>query len=92
VSQLPSNGADVDVDTVVNEPPLVGRTSYFTDATPEPPSAAEDESWTFGPPTVAPDAGAVSEPVGGVLSTRTFDRTALVPVLPLPSVATTRRS
>ena len=59
-------------------------------ATPEPPSDAFVVSVTLGPPTVAPDAGAVTEPVGGVLSIRVvrmFELTTFA-----PSVATARRS
>src|SRR5262249_61895624 len=77
---------------VVNEPPPVGRISYRTDATPEAESDVEAWSGTAEPPTMAPAVGAVSEPEGGVLSTRRFATTALVPVLPVPSVATTRKS
>jgi hypothetical protein len=47
---------------------------------PEPTSEYEPLSVTLGPPTVAPLAGAVREPAGAVLSTRTFERMGLVPV------------
>jgi hypothetical protein len=47
---------------------------------------------TLWPPTVAPAVGAVSEPVGAVLSMRTFGRSGLVPIWPVPSVATARKS
>ena len=40
-----------------------------TVATPEPPSDAFAVRVTLGPPTVEPEAGAVTEPVGAVLST-----------------------
>ena len=44
------------------------------------------------PPTFAEDAGAVIEPVGLVLSTRTLVTSAEMNVLPALSVVTTRRS
>ncbi len=66
-------------------------TSNATETTPEPESAAFAASCTAGPPTTAPPAGAVTDPVGSVLSTRAV-RAALVPELPPPSVAIARRS
>src|SRR5205085_1874635 len=60
-------------------------------ATPVPESAAVAPSAIDGPPTVAPAAGAVSDAVGAVLSTRAV-RTALRPMLPETSVATARTS
>ena len=89
---VPSNGALVEEAIVVHEPPPVGRSSYVTDAKPEPASDVAALSGTDEPPTVEAGAGAVSEPLGAVLSTRRSVRTALVPVLPMPSVATTRKS
>jgi hypothetical protein len=44
------------------------------------------------PRTLAPAAGAVTEPVGFVLSMRTFAMTAELVALPALSVVTTRRS
>src|SRR4051812_47415635 len=61
-------------------------------ATREPPVSAESElTVTVLPLTLAPLAGAVSEPVGSVLSTRTVT-VAEVKVLPAASVVMTRRS
>src|SRR5256714_7879547 len=91
-SQVALNGALEDVAIWVNEPPPVGRSSYLTDATPEPVSDTDVLSVTCVPPTVALAAGAVSDPDGAVLSMRTFARIGLVPVWPVPSVATTRKS
>ena len=62
------------------------------DATPEPPSAEFEETVTALPRTMAAAAGAVIDPVGFVLSTRTFVTSAEVKVLPALSVVTTRRS
>jgi hypothetical protein len=59
-------------------------------STPEPPSAELLASETV-PRTLAASAGAVTEPVGSVLSTRTVI-VADVNVLPASSVVTTRRS
>ena len=68
------------------------RNWKVTPVTPEPePSSAEAETGVLGPPTTVPPEGAVSDPVGAVLSTREV-RTWLVPTLPEPSVATARRS
>ena len=60
----------------------------WTDQTP----FREALSATLEPPTVAPAPGAVIEPEGAVLSIRMFAWIGLVPVWPLPSVATTRKS
>ena len=60
--------------------------------TGEPPSEYEPLSATLVPPTVAPLAGVVSDPAGNVLSTRRFERMGLVPVWPVWSVATARKS
>ena len=83
-SQASVQGDDATVPTGVPS------TRNCTVATPEPLSAGFAFSATLGPPTVAPASGAVTEPVGAVLSTRvvtTFDVTACV-----PSVAIARRS
>ena len=83
-SQASVHGADATV------PAGVPSTRNCTVATPEPLSAGLALSVTLGPPTVAPAAGAVTEPVGAVLSTRvvtTFDVTTFA-----PSVAIARRS
>ena len=85
-------GADPSVAIAVQAPPLVGRSSKATEATPEPaPSSALAWRSTLGPPTDAPSAGAVRVAVGAVLSTRTV-RVGLAPRWPLPSVASARRS
>ena len=60
-------------------------------ATPEPPVSAELEATEIEPRMFAPLVGAVIEPVGFVLSTRTVIA-AEVRVLPALSVVTTRRS
>ena len=41
---------------------------------------------------VVPSTGSVEAIVGYVLSMRTFERSGLVPVWPVPSVATARKS
>ena len=62
----------------------------MTDATPEPsPSSTSAPSETT-PATFAPGSWSVT--VGGVSSTRTFDRTSETLVLPATSVATARTS
>jgi hypothetical protein len=63
----------------------------MTPAMPEPPVSDAVASTETTPPTVAPSAGAVSDPDGTVLSTRKF-RTGLAPGLPDPSTATARSS
>jgi hypothetical protein len=73
-------------------PRLWKLTSNDAEATPEPVSAEFDETVTAFPRTLALAAGAVTEPVGAVLSTRTFVIRADVNVLPTLSVVTTRRS
>ena len=60
-------------------------------STPEPTSAELLVSETGGTPISAPAAGAVTEPVGSVLSTRTVT-VAEVKALPALSVVRTRRS
>ena len=60
-------------------------------ATPDPRSA-ESEVTTTVPLMMADDAGAVTDPVGTVLSTRTLAMVADVKVLPTLSVVMTRRS
>ena len=58
------------VEMVVNEPEPLGRTRNSTEATPEGTSLAEAEIATL-PLTCAPAAGAVSAPLGSVVSMRT---------------------
>ncbi len=76
----------------VQTPPPAGERWNCAFATPEPPSAELEETVTAAPRTLALAAGAVTEPVGFVLSTRTLVTSALVNVLPALSVVTTRRS
>ncbi len=63
----------------------------MAEATPEPPSEADAVSVNAAVLSVSPSSGAVSEPLGAVLSMRTV-RVALVPVLPLASLESARRS
>src|SRR5260370_41330471 len=74
----------------VNGPAPAARYWYVTLPTPVPASAAVEASATDGPPTVAFAAGCVSAPVGPVLSIVIV--LLLLPWLPPPSVAVTRRS
>jgi hypothetical protein len=67
------------------------RPSNTIVATPDPPSAESLASAAGGTPISAPSAGAVTEPVGSVLSTRMV-RALEVNALPALSVVTTRRS
>ena len=60
--------------------------------TPEPVSAELADTATLAPATNALAAGAVIDPVGAVLSTRTLAMVADVKVLPTLSVVMTRRS
>ncbi len=76
----------------VQTPAPAGLRWNWALATPEPPSAEFELTVTAFPRTLAEAAGAVSEPVGFVLSTRTFVTSAEVNVLPALSVVTTRRS
>jgi hypothetical protein len=75
----------------VHEPAPAGERWNCAEATPEPPSP-EFESTEIVPRTLAPVAGAVTEPDGFVLSTRTLATTAELSELPTLSVVTTRRS
>src|ERR671925_376750 len=75
----------------VQLPAPAGERWNWTDATPEPPSA-EFESTEIVPRTTAPEAGAVTEPEGLLLSTRTLPTAADVSELPALSVVITRRS
>ncbi len=76
----------------VQTPPPAGERWNCAFATPEPPSAESEETVTALPVTLVEAAGAVSEPVGFVLSTRTFVMSAEVKVLPTLSVVITRKS
>ena len=75
----------------VQVPAPAGERWKTTVSRPEPASAELLVSETGGTPISAPLAGAVTEPVGRVLSTRTVT-VAEVKVLPALSVVTTRRS
>ncbi len=72
-------------------PALAGELWNCTEATPDPASAELDVSET-DPRTLAAAAGAVTAPVGSVLSTRTPVINGDVNVLPALSVVTTWRS
>ncbi len=76
----------------VQTPPPAGERWNWAFATPEPPSAELEETVTAFPRTLAEAAGAVTEPVGFVLSTRTLVTSAEVKLFPTLSVVTTRRS
>ena len=78
----------VSVAIVVQAPPPAGRRWNSAEATPEPASAESEETVTVAA-EAAPSAGAVSEPVGFVLSTTT-SWTAESSVLPALSVTRTR--
>jgi hypothetical protein len=82
-----SQGAGV----AVHVPAPAGLRSKTTVATPEPASAESPVSATGATPISAPLAGAVTEPVGLVLSTR-IEIVADVKALPALSVVVTRRS
>jgi len=77
----------VSVAIVVQAPPPLGRRWNAALATPEPASAESEETGIV-PDTWAPSLGAVSEPVGLVLSTVTV--CLLEPsVFPAPSATRT---
>src|ERR671924_2377697 len=75
----------------VHVPAPAGERWNWVEATPEPPSA-EFASTEIVPRTFAPAEGAVTDPVGFVLSTRTFATADDASELPALSVVTTRRS
>ena len=77
------------VSMVVQGPPPAGRRWNSAVATPEPASAESEETVTEAPPSTAASAGAVSDPVGFVLSTTT-SWIAESSVLPARSVTRTR--
>src|ERR671922_199309 len=92
VSSDTEYGALVSAEPMFVQLPVpAGERWNCAEATPEPPSA-EFESTEIVPPTTAPALGAVTEPVGLVLSTRTFATAAEATLLPALSVVTTRRS
>ena len=91
VAQLAAYGDVVSaVPTFVHESAPDGDRWNWADATPEPPSAELDVTLTV-PRTLAV-VGAVTAPVGSVLSTRMLLTDAEVVTLPATSVVTTRRS
>ncbi len=77
------------VAIVVQAPPPAGRRWNSAESTPEPVSAESEETVTELPPRTEASAGAVSEPVGFVLSTST-PWTAESSELPALSVTRTR--
>jgi hypothetical protein len=84
VSQSTDHGLVVAVPIVVHAPLVATRYSNIADATPEKLSAEFDVTATVSE-TLALFAGAVTEPVGAVVS---YLNTAVsVPVRPTPSVA-----
>ncbi len=76
----------------VHTPAPAGERWNWALATPEPPSAEFEETVTALPVTLAEAAGAVIEPEGLALSTRTLVTSALVNAWPTLSVVITRRS
>ena len=64
-------------------PPPAGRCWNSAESTPEPVSAESEETVTALPPTAAPSAGAVSDPVGSVASNVkvTLDGASVLPTL-----------
>src|SRR5919108_595223 len=92
VSSDTEYGALVSAEPMFVQLPVpAGERWNCAEATPEPPSA-ESESTEIVPPTLAPAAGAATEPVGFVLSTRRFVTAIEYATLPAMSVATARRS
>src|ERR671922_282999 len=75
----------------VHVPAPAGEGWHWGGAPPGPPSG-EVASTEIVPRTFAPALGAVTEPVGLVLSTRTFATAVEVTLLPALSVVITRRS
>ena len=76
------------VPIAVQAPPPAGRRSKSAESTPEPESVESEETATV-PETWALSAGAVSEPVGSVLSTVTV---CLAESRVLPARSATRTS
>ena len=90
-SHVAENGELESLAMSPKPPPPDTRACQVTDATPEPPSEPVAASGTAEPPTVAPPPGAVSRPLGSVLSTRVVAM-PLVPELPPASTAIARSS
>ncbi len=80
------------VAIVVQVPAPAGERWKSACCTPEPPSAEFEETVTALPRTFALATGAVIEPVGFVLSIRTFVTSADVKLIPTLSIVITRRS
>ena len=91
VSKATEYGASASESIVVQLPRPSGERWNVTLPTPEPPASVEFEVTAIEARTLAPSAGAVIEPVGSVLSTRTVVAPE-VKELPALSVVTTRRS
>ena len=85
-------GEVTSVEMVVQTPAPAGERWNAAEATPEPASVELEETVTAAPRTLAPEAGAVIDPAGAVLSTLTLVTVAELKVLPTLSVVTTRRS
>ncbi len=93
VTQLAVNGDAVSAAaTFVQVSAPAGERWKSALATPDPPVSAEFAVTTDVPLMFAAAAGAVIDPEGAVLSTRTLAIAADVATLPPLSVATTRRS
>ena len=80
------------VAIVVHVPVPAGERWKTAEAMPEPESLELEDTLTAAPETLDPDEGAVSDPVGAVLSTRTLTTVGDVELLPTLSEVTTRRS
>ena len=91
VSNVTEYGASESESIVVQVPSPSGERWNTTVPTPEPAASAEFAATAIEARTLAPSAGAVIEPVGSVLSTRTVIAEE-VKELPALSVVTTRRS
>ena len=91
VSQLAVNGELLSVEIAVQVPAPAGERSNATDGVPGPVLLAVAVSPLVAPRRRASAAGAVSEPVGRVLSTVVVT-IELTPTLSASSVTRTRRS
>jgi hypothetical protein len=92
VSKLTEYGLEVSAAPIfVHVPAPAGERWNCAEATPEPPSS-EFELTEIVPRTLAPAAGAVTDPIGLVLSTCRFVTAVELTTLPAMSVATARKS
>ena len=91
MSQLTEYGELASEAIELQVPAPAGERWKSAEATPEVASPELEETLTLEPRRLAAAAGAVTEPVGLVLSTVTV-RVALAKELPALSVVTTRRS